>query len=85
MQYIFQAKVLDWVPFLFPGDLPDPGIEPGSPALRADALPSEPPGKPTMEYYSAIKRNKIGSFAETWVDLENIIQSEVVRTTNTVY
>ena len=29
-----------------PGDLPDPGIEPGSPALQADALPSEPPGKP---------------------------------------
>ena len=29
-----------------PGDLPDPGIEPGSPTLQADALPSEPPGKP---------------------------------------
>ena len=29
-----------------PGDLPDPGIEPRSPALQADALPSEPPGKP---------------------------------------
>ena len=27
-------------------DLPDPGIEPGSPALQADSLPSEPPGKP---------------------------------------
>ena len=33
-------------PFPFPGDLPDPGIEPRSPALRADALTSEPPGKP---------------------------------------
>ena len=32
---------------LSPGDLPDPGIKPGSPALQADALPSEPPGKPT--------------------------------------
>ena len=31
-------------PFLSPGDLPDPGIEPGSPALQADSLPSEPPG-----------------------------------------
>ena len=30
-----------------PGDLPDPGIEPGSPALEADALTCEPPGKPT--------------------------------------
>ena len=33
-----------------PGDLPDPGIEPGSPALQADALPSEPPGKPLWEH-----------------------------------
>ena len=28
-----------------PGDLPNPDIEPGSPALQADSLPSEPPGK----------------------------------------
>ena len=34
------------VPFPSPGDLPDPGIEPRSPALEADALTSEPPGKP---------------------------------------
>ena len=33
------------LPFPSPGDLPDPGIKPGSPALQADALPSEPPGK----------------------------------------
>ena len=32
------------LPFPSPGDFSDPGIEPGSPALRADALPSEPPG-----------------------------------------
>ena len=35
------------LPFPSPGDLPDPGIEPGSPALQADALPSAPLGKPT--------------------------------------
>ena len=35
------------LPFPSPGDLPDPGIEPESPALQADSLPSEPPGKPT--------------------------------------
>ena len=29
----------------------------------------------TMEYYSAIKRNEIGSFVETWMDLENVIQT----------
>ena len=33
------------LPFPSPGDLPDPGIEPGSPALQADALQSEPPGE----------------------------------------
>ena len=33
-------------PFPAPGDLPNPGIEPRSPALQADSLPAEPPGKP---------------------------------------
>ena len=33
------------VPFPSPGDLPDPGIEPRSPAFQADALTSEPPGE----------------------------------------
>ena len=34
------------LPFPSPGGLPNPGIEPGRPALQADSLPSEPPGKP---------------------------------------
>ena len=39
------------LPFPSPGDLPNPGIEPGSPALQADALPlqSEPPGNPLKQ------------------------------------
>ena len=36
------------LPFTSPGDLPDPGIEPRSPTLRSDTLPSEPPGKPLL-------------------------------------
>ena len=43
------------LPFPSPGDLPDPGIKPGSPALEADALTSEPPGKPILLYYLSIK------------------------------
>ena len=35
-------------PFPSPGDLPNPGMEPGSPTLQADTLPSEPPGKPVF-------------------------------------
>ena len=34
------------LPFPSPGGLPDPGIEPRSPTVQADALPSEPAGKP---------------------------------------
>ena len=37
-----------------PGDLPNSGIEPGSPALQADSLPSEPPGKPSVQFSSVV-------------------------------
>ena len=41
---ILQVRILEWL--LCPwGDLPNPGIEPRSPALQADSLPAEPPGK----------------------------------------
>ena len=38
------------LPFPSPGYLPDPGIKPGSSTLQADALPSEPPGKPVFGF-----------------------------------
>ena len=41
-----RQEYLSGLPFPPPGDLPDPGIDPGSPALQADSLPLEPPGKP---------------------------------------
>ena len=40
MEFIRQGYLSE-LPFLLPGDLSDPGIEPGSPALQADALPIE--------------------------------------------
>ena len=42
---ILQARILEWVAFPSPGDLPKPGIEPRSPALQADSLPTEPQGE----------------------------------------
>ena len=44
------AKQEYWsrLPCPSPGDLPSPGIKPGSPAMQADPLPSEPPGKPIL-------------------------------------
>ena len=43
---ILQARILEWIPFPSPGDLPNPGIEPRSSALQADSLTAEPLGKP---------------------------------------
>ena len=42
----FMQEYWSGLPFTSLGDLPDPGIEPRSPALEADALTSAPPGKP---------------------------------------
>ena len=53
---IVQARIQEWVAFPSPGYLPDPGIKPRSPALQADSLPSEPPGKPSL--CSTIKQNE---------------------------
>ena len=87
---ILQARTLEWVPFAPPGEsswsgchslpqgnLPDPGIEPGSPALQADSLPPELLGKPllvlremqvkiTMTYpYTPIRKGKIRNCSNT--------------------
>ena len=45
------------LPFPSPGDLLNPGSEPGSPALEADTLTSEPPGKPSGSCISSFLRN----------------------------
>ena len=42
---IYRQEYWNGLPFPPPGDLPNPGIKPGSPALQADSLLSEPPGK----------------------------------------
>ena len=45
---IVQARILQRFPCPSAGNLPDLGMEPESPALQVDSLPSEPPGKPDM-------------------------------------
>ena len=47
------------LPFSSPRDLPDPGIESGSPAFQADALTSEPPGKPLYIYTNGITKQAL--------------------------
>ena len=43
---VLQARILEWIAMPSSKDLPNPGIEPRSPTLQADSLPSEPQGKP---------------------------------------
>ena len=49
------------LPFPSPGDLPDPGVKPGSPTLQADALTSEPPG--------------VGEIPDTLVSLTSVVSA----------
>ena len=58
------------VPFPLPGDLPDPGIEPRSPMLKADALTSEPPGKPILQKKEWAESSLNTLFHETLGDSE---------------
>ena len=62
------------LPFLSPGDLPNAGIEPTSPALAGGFLTTEPPGKPSEVLLSY--KNKNFPFA-AWIDLEDIMLSEI--------
>ena len=56
-----RQKYWNGLPFPFSGDLPSPETEPESPALQADSLLIEPPGKPSV-HYSAMKMPKLNTF-----------------------
>ena len=64
------------LPFPSPGDLPNPGIEPGSPALQADALPSEPPEKPLISSDRFKRHLLLGRKAMT--NRDSILKSKVI-------
>ena len=54
------------LPFPSPGDLPDPGIEPRSPTLEADALTSEPPGFSLfLDYFVVVKKSESDTYMLT--------------------
>ena len=63
------------LPFPSPGDLPDPGIRPGYPALQADSLPSEPLGKPSVEKDAEKKGNRLALLAY----IQNVIDAATME------
>ena len=65
---------------LLQGNLPNPGrtqVEPRSPILQADSLPSEPPGKPTVGQYPTLKRRDILTPATMRMYLEDIVLNDI--------
>ena len=79
----FRQEYWSGLPFPSLGDLPDPGIEPRSPALKAGTLPSELPGKPKRPNQGATKRtlsriwdriSKNCSYIKEW-DVKHILEN----------
>ena len=65
------------LPFPSPGDLPDPGIEPGSPSLEADTLTSEPPGKmniTVIQVYAPTSNDKEAEVEWFYEDLQDLLE-----------
>ena len=86
---IFQEGIPEWVAFPPSGDLPDPGIQLGSPELQADSLPSEPPGKKDRCFFPTCGQSQVTPCAiffvcfgwflgETWDKLSRIPLDKVV-------
>ena len=55
------------LPVPFPGDLPDPGIEPASPALQADSLPLRHLG--SLKVFKGVHQKRLLKFTKVWTDL----------------
>ena len=70
----FSRQEYRGLPFPSPRDLPDLGIKPGSPALQADSLPSEPPGK-LLAPEKSFKNRKIGKGPKGSTQRWSLVQS----------
>ena len=82
---IFQARVLEWIAISFSRGSFCPRDQTHISCVAGRFFTAEPLRKPTVDYYSAIKKNEIMPFAVTWVGLEILILSEVSHTDTDKY
>ena len=90
---ILQARILEWVTFPSPGDLPNPGTEPSSLTLQVDSLPAELPGKPkegeggtngesSMETYTLLLLLLLGHFSRVRlfaITVHGVLQARILE------
>ena len=82
---ILQARILEWVTISFSRGSFCPRDQTHISCVAGRFFTAEPLRKPTVDYYSAIKKNEITPFAAAWMDPEIIILSNVSqRKTNTI-
>ena len=67
------------LPFPSPGDLPNPGIDPPSPALQADDLPSEPPGKTLLKIKVKVAQSCLSLCDPMDYAVQGILQARILE------
>ena len=73
------------LPFPSPGDLPDPGNKPGSPALQADSLSAKLQGKPNWNVTWLIKRKEVLIHTATQVNCKSIMWNQRSQSPGMIY
>ena len=84
---IFQPRILEWVAISSPRGSSWPRNQTCISCIGRQTLyhwATEPPGKLTLEYYSAMKKNEILPFAATWMNIEGIILREISQRTKSI-
>ena len=74
---IFQARKLEWVAISYSRDLPNPGIEPRSPALQADALPSEPAKMGTIKDRNSKDLTEAKEIKKRWQEYTELYKKDL--------
>ena len=82
---ILQIRILEWVAMPFSGVPPNLGIKPGSPAMQADSLPSEPPGKPRREKLIKCIKNFKTWFEQKWIQIRQHLIQQTARSSKELH